>query len=58
MRTKHQNEMIENISKQEGVKEIDQQTKAEKYGTKKLEITDSEKRINSKRITSRSHLTM
>ena len=40
VRTKHQNEMIENVSKQEGVKEIDQQTKAEKYRTKKLEISE------------------
>jgi hypothetical protein len=50
VRTKHQNEMIEKISKQEGVKEIDQYTKAKKYGIKELEITDSEKKSIPKEL--------
>jgi len=50
VRTKHQNEMIEHVSKQEGVKEIDQQTKAEKYRTKKLEISESEEKVIPKEL--------
>ncbi len=50
VRTKHQNEMIEKVSKQEGVKEIDQQTKAEKYRTKKLEISESEEKVIPKEL--------
>ena len=54
VRTKHQNEMIEKVSKQEGVKEIDQQTKAEKYGSRKLEISDSEKKLIPKELLQES----
>ena len=54
VRTKHQNEMIEHVSKQEGVKEIDQQTKAEKYGSRKLEISDSEKKLIPKELLQES----
>jgi hypothetical protein len=54
VRTKHQNEMIEKISKQEGVKEIDQQTKAEKYETKKLEISESEEKLIPKELLQES----
>ncbi len=43
-KSENQKKMIENISKQEGVKEIDRQTKAEKYKTKKLEISESEEK--------------
>jgi hypothetical protein len=43
VRSKHQTEMIENVSKQEGTKKIDQQKKAKKYASKELEILNSEK---------------
>ena len=49
-KSEHQKKMIENISKQEGVKEIEKQTKAEKYKTKKLEISESEEKVIPKEL--------
>ena len=49
-KSENQKKMIENISKQEGVKEIDRQTKAEKYKTKKLEISESEEKAIPKEL--------
>jgi hypothetical protein len=49
-KSENQKKMIENISKQEGVKEIDKQTKAEKYKTKKLEISESEEKAIPKEL--------
>ena len=54
VRTKHQSEMIENISKQEGNKKMDQQAKAKKYATKKLEILNSEKMLIPKELLQES----
>lgn len=49
-KSENQKKMIENISKQEGVKEIDKQTKAEKYKSKKLEISESEEKAIPKEL--------
>ena len=49
-KSENQKKMIENISKQEGVKEIDRQTKAEKYKSKKLEISESEEKAIPKEL--------
>ena len=49
-KSENQKKMIENISKQEGVKEIDRQTKAEKYKSKKLEISESEEKVIPKEL--------
>ena len=50
VKSEHQKKMIENISKQEGVKEIEKQTKAEKYKSKKLEISESEEKVIPKEL--------
>ncbi|MBT4326385.1 MAG: VWA domain-containing protein, partial [Candidatus Nitrosopelagicus sp.] len=54
VRSKHQKAMLETISKQEGVKEIEKQTKADKYRTKKPESSDSEERTIPKELLQES----
>ena len=54
VRSKHQKAMLETISKQEGVKEIEKQTKADKYRTKKSESSDSEERTIPKELLQES----
>ncbi len=54
VRSKHQKAMLETISKQEGVKEIEKQTKADKYRTKKSESSDSEEKTIPKELLQES----